>query len=93
MIKRSIKEFIASDEQPMVVLIDENRVPLFYPNVFAMTKFRTLGRSASTTDKVLRCIGMAHLWASLNNIILEESILSSDFITIEQLQDLAFFLD
>lgn len=92
MIKRSIKEFIASDKRPMVILIDENRIPLFYPNVYAMTKFRTLGRSTSTTDKVLRCIGIAHLWATLNNIVLEESILSSDFLTIQQLQDLAFFL-
>ena len=92
MIKRSIKEFIASDKHPMVVLIDENRIPLFYPNIYAMTKYRSLGRAASTTEKVLRCIGIAHLWASLNNIALEESILSSDFLTIEQLQDLAFFL-
>lgn len=92
MIKRSIKQFIASDAHPMVVLIDENRIPLFYPNIYAMTKYRSLGRAASTTEKVLRCIGIAHLWASLNNIALEESILFSDFLTIEQLQDLAFFL-
>ena len=92
MIKRNIKEFVASDEQPMVVLIDEDRIPLFYPNVYAMTKYRSLGRAASTTDKALRCIGVAHLWASLNNIVLEDSILYSDFLTIEQLQDLAFFL-
>lgn len=92
MIKRSIKQFVASDEQPMVVLIDENRIPLFYPNVYVMTKYRSLGRAVSTTEKVLRCIGSAHLWASLNNIVLEETILSSDFLTIEQLQDLAFFL-
>ncbi|WP_213385226.1 tyrosine-type recombinase/integrase [Acinetobacter pittii] len=92
MIKRSIKKFIASDKHPIVILIDENRIPLFYPNVYAMTKFRTLGRAASTTEKVLRCIGTAHLWASLNKIALEESILFFDFLTIEQLQDLAFFL-
>ena len=42
--------------------------------------------------RALRCIGVAHLWASLNNIVLEDSILYSDFLTIEQLQDLAFFL-
>ena len=36
MIKRSIKKFIASDKHPMVILIDENRIPLFYPNVYAM---------------------------------------------------------
>lgn len=92
MIKRSIKEFIASDKHPMVVLVDENRIPLFYPNVYAMTKYRTLGRSTSTIEKVLRCIGIAHLWASLNQVALEESILFSNFLTIEQLQDLAFFL-
>ena len=52
MIKRSIKNFIASDGQPMVVLIDENRIPLFHPNIYAMTKFRTLGRQVSTTEKI-----------------------------------------
>lgn len=92
MIKRSIKKFIATDKHPMVVLVDENRIPLFYPNVYAMTKYRTLGRSTSTTEKVLRCIGVAHLWASLNKLALEECILTFDFLTIEQLQDLAFFL-
>lgn len=76
----------------MVILIDENRIPLFYPNVYAMTKYRSLGRAASTIEKVLRCIGIAHSWASLNKVSLEESILYADFLTIEQLQDLAFFL-
>ncbi len=92
MIKRSIKNFIASDGQPMVVLIDENRIPLFHPNIYAMTKFRTLGRQVSTTEKNLYCIGMAHLWATINNIDLEHTILKAQFLTIEQLQDLAFFL-
>lgn len=92
MIKRSIKNFIASDGQPMAVLIDENRTPLFHPNIYAMTKFRTLGRRVSTTEKNLYCIGMAHYWAALNNIDLENTILTTDFLTIEQLQDLAFFL-
>ena len=92
MIKRSIKNFIASDGQPMVVLIDENRIPLFHPNIYAMTKFRTLGRQVSTTEKNLYCIGMAHLWATIHNIDLEHAILKAQFLTIEQLQDLAFFL-
>ena len=92
MIKRSIKGFIATDEHPMVVLVDENRIPLFYPNIYATIKYRSLGRTASTTEKILRCIGVAHLWASLNDIELEQKIITSDFLTIEQLQDLAFFL-
>ena len=91
MIKRSIKGFIATDEHPMVVLVDENRIPLFYPNIYATIKYRSLGRTASTTEKILRCIGVAHLWASLNDIELEQKIITSDFLTIEQLQDLAFF--
>lgn len=92
MIKRSIKNFIASDGQPMVVLIDENGMPLFHPNIYALTKFRTLGRQVSSTEKNLYCIGMAHHWAALNNIDLENTILTTNFLTIEQLQDLAFFL-
>lgn len=79
MIKRSIKNFIASDGQPMVVLIDENGMPLFHPNVYALTKFRTLGRQVSSTEKNLYCIGMAHYWAALNNIDLENTILATDF--------------
>ena len=92
MIKRSIKSFIASDGQPMVVLIDEKGIPLFHPNIYAMTKFRTLGRGVSTTEKNLYCIGMAHLWASIQKIDLEHTILNDNFVTIEQLQDLGFFL-
>lgn len=92
MIKRSINQFIASDEQPMVVLIDENRIPLFYPNIYAATKYRSLGRSPATTEKVLRCISKVHSWAAINQLDIEESILYSDFLNVGQLQDLAFFL-
>ncbi len=42
MIKRSIKHFIASDEQSMVVLIDENIIPLFYPKVGSVQYQRVL---------------------------------------------------
>ena len=92
MIKRSIKSFTASDDHPMVVLIDEEGIPLFHPNIYAMTKFRTLGRQVSTTEKNLYCIGMAHLWAAIEKIDLEHKILNDNFLTIEQFQDLAFFL-
>lgn len=90
--KFSIKQFIASDDYPMVVIVDETGFPLFHPNVYASIKLRSLGRSVSSIEKNLSSIGMLYLWAVKNKIDLQKSLFSSDFFTINQLQDLAYFL-
>ncbi|MFZ6049940.1 tyrosine-type recombinase/integrase [Pseudomonas sp. CR3202] len=76
----------------MVVLVDEEGRPLFLPNVYATLRYRDVGFAATTTEKVLRSIGMAYLWAVGRKIDLDKALYSEEFLSIEQCEDLAFFL-
>lgn len=76
----------------MVVLVDQEGAPLFLPNVFATLRYRDVGFAATTTQKVLRSVGMAYLWAAYRNIDLEQALCSESFLSLEQCEDLAFFL-
>lgn len=76
----------------MVVLVDEKGRPLFRPNVYATLQYRDIGFSAATIQKVLRSVGMAYLWAIGRKIDLDSALSSEEFLSIEQCEDLAFFL-
>lgn len=88
----SIRSFTASDDLPMVVLVDEEGRPLFRPNVYVTLQYRDVGFAATTIEKVLRTIAMAYLWASGRKIDLDNALSSEEFLSIEQCEDLAFFL-
>lgn len=88
----SIRSFTASDDLPMVVLVDDEGRPLFLPNVYATLRYRDVGFAATTIEKVLRTIGMAYLWASYRKLDLQQALSSEEFLSTEQCEDLAFFL-
>ncbi|PLP88883.1 site-specific integrase [Pseudomonas sp. FFUP_PS_473] len=76
----------------MAVLVDDQGSPLFLPNVFATFHYRDVGSSSATIKKALRALGMAYLWASARKLDLHAAISSEAFLSIEQCEDLAFFL-
>lgn len=76
----------------MAVLVDEDGSPLFLPNVYATLKYRDRGAALTTTEKVLRTIGMTYLWASARKIDIHSAITSEAFLSVEQCEDLANFL-
>lgn len=90
--KTTIKKFIASDSYPMTVLIDNEGIPLFYPNVYVNSRYRSLDFSDNSIEKILRSIGMLYLWAEANKIDLDKLLFSPSFLTLSQLEDIAFFL-
>ncbi len=92
LISFSIKSFTATDDLPMVVLIDQEGRPLFLPNVYATLRYRDVGFAATTIEKVLRAVGMAYLWAASRKIDLDQALCSESFLSTEQCEDLAFFL-
>lgn len=87
-----IKSFTATDGLPMAVLVDEDGCPLFLPNVYATVRYRNKGAALTTTERVLRAIGMAYLWAHSRNIDIHTALSSQTFLTLEQCEDLANFL-
>tara|TARA_R110002033_G_scaffold62394_1_gene113121 strand:+ start:1576 stop:2781 length:1206 start_codon:yes stop_codon:yes gene_type:complete len=76
----------------MAVLVDDQGSPLFLPNVYATFHYRDVGSSSATIKKALRALGMAYLWASARKLDLHAAISSEAFLSIEQCEDLAFFL-
>ena len=76
----------------MVVLVDHEGRPPFLPNIYATLRYRDVGFAATTTEKVLRSLGMAYLWAISRKIDLDQALRSETFLSIEQCEDLAFFL-
>lgn len=90
--KTHIKKFRASDSHLMTVLVDDEGLPLFHPNVYVNSKYRSLGFSDNSIEKILRSIGMLYLWAEINQINLDQTLFSSQFLSISQLEDIAFFL-
>ncbi|KIL05797.1 MULTISPECIES: tyrosine-type recombinase/integrase [Pseudomonas] len=88
----SIRSFTASDGVEMAVLVDDQGSPLFLPNVYATFHYRDVGSSSATIKKALRALGMAYLWASARKLDLHAAISSEAFLSIEQCEDLAFFL-
>lgn len=76
----------------MVVLVDEKGRPQFLPNVYVTLRYRDVGFAATTIEKVLRSIGMAYLWAASRKIDIHQALCSEEFLSIEQCEDLAFFL-
>ncbi|HXR02125.1 MAG TPA: site-specific integrase, partial [Pseudomonas sp.] len=76
----------------MAVLVDHEGRPLFLPNVYATLRYRDVGFAVTTIDKVLRAVAMAYLWAATRKIDLEVELRSESFLSMEQCEDLAFFL-
>jgi len=76
----------------MAVLVDQEGRPLFLPNVYATLRYRDVGFALTTIEKVLRAVGMAYLWATTRKIDLEVELRSESFLSMEQCEDLAFFL-
>lgn len=87
-----IKSFTATDGLPMAVLVDEDGSPPFLPNVYATVRYRDSGAALATTEKVLRTIGMAYMWAYSRKIDIHTALTSEKFLSLEQCEDLANFL-
>lgn len=58
-----IRRFAGRLGSEVVMLIDGEVGPAFYPNVFNTCCYVKTGRSPNTQERVLRCLGMARAWA------------------------------
>ncbi|AIG02351.1 integrase [Pseudomonas fluorescens] len=92
MVSYSIRSFTASDDLPMAVLVDQEGRPLFLPNIYVTLRYRDVGLAVTTIEKVLRSLGMAYLWAISRKLDFDQILKSETFLSIEQCEDLAFFL-
>jgi len=87
-----VRTFEASDGAPLSVLVNNQGMPLFWPNAYATIKYRDAGRSIFTIKKTLRTLGMAHQWAASRGHDLDIWLSIGAFLNAEEATDLALYL-
>ncbi|MGI1678708.1 MAG: site-specific integrase [Cellvibrionaceae bacterium] len=74
----------------MSVLVDNNNMPLFWPNVFVTMEYRN--NSVKTIESVLRALGMFELWGKSKNLAATDKLSDTGFLSANESEDLARFL-
>lgn len=92
MLSYHVRTFEASDGALLSVLVDNQGMPLFWPNAYATTKYRDAGHSNFTIIKTLRTLGMAHQWAAARGHDLDIWLSTGAFLNAEDATDLALYL-
>lgn len=86
------RRFVSRSGKEVVVLLNRAGQPLFWPNVFVTSEYRKASRSANTSVKVLRSLGMAQMWAEAHGRDLDHDLRVGDFLSIQDVEELANFL-
>jgi integrase len=78
----------------MAILVNNQGSPfsLYWTNNYLTSTYRNTNKSINTSSKVLRIIAMAHEWASNKGFDLDAELSQGDFLSMEQIEDLANFL-
>lgn len=80
--------------EDVIVLTDlhGSPAPHYHPNLYAVSEYRQVGRSAHTIEKVLRAIGMAKSWAEMRGRDLDQDLTTGSFLDGSDALDLVRFL-
>jgi integrase len=94
MLSFQIKRFKkgVDDESESIILLDKNKKPVFWPNVFVTSQYYKRGASLSTCEKVLRAISIAMKWANSLDFNFDEEMVNGKFLSLDEIQNLADFL-
>lgn len=89
-----IKFFKTTVGEEMAILINNNGSPFpyYWSNNFITSEYRNTGKSINTIARVLRTINMAYDWANSYNLNFDDLLSVGDFLSIQQVENLAFFL-
>lgn len=80
----------AGDE--FAILIDRDRGPAFWPNVYVTSEYAKRRASVNTSLKVLRSIGMARLWAEKLGRDFDQELRAGGFLSLQDAEALVDFL-
>ncbi|MDD2741606.1 MAG: site-specific integrase [Rhodocyclaceae bacterium] len=69
--------------------MDQDNIPVFYPTLFATAKIRNAGFAANTMDQYLTSIKVLLRWSDEKRIDLVSRILTQQFLTTGELDQLA----
>lgn len=84
-----LTRFIRPNGERYPILVEQDNMPVFYPTLFATAKIRNAGRAANTMDQYLTSIKVLLGWSDENGIDLVSRILTQQFLTTGELDQLA----
>lgn len=88
----SLDSSVNKSKTTWAVLVNNQGSPFFWPNVFTTIHYKKPGKSIKTIEKVLRTLGMFYQWAEINQIELDEELLFGEYLSIDQVTELASFM-
>ncbi|MCK4128627.1 hypothetical protein HFK87_14050 [Ralstonia pseudosolanacearum] len=84
-------ELRASTGEHFAILLcehDGQRLPLYWPNLFASTQLRARSLATNTILLRLQSLGLLYQWATINEIDLDHELVHGDFLSLEPLTQL-----
>ncbi|NKA58804.1 site-specific integrase [Ralstonia solanacearum] len=85
-------ELRASTGEHFAILLcehDGQRLPLYWPNLFASTQLRARSLATNTILLGLQSLGLLYQWATINEIDLDHELVHGDFLSLSQVELLA----
>jgi site-specific recombinase XerD len=92
MLPFEVRRFTGRSNCEVAVLMDRQTGPVFWPNVFVTSQYLQTAKSANTSARVLRSIGMARMWASACGHDLDYDLSNGNLISVQEAESLAGFL-
>lgn len=83
---------MASGERRCIIVDNENKIPLYYPNLYLTIQYRNRGCSFSTMESVALSISLLYRFLRENNISIENDILAGQCLSNSEIESLSMFL-
>jgi integrase len=87
-----VRRFNSSVDGDMAILIEQSSGPVFWANYYVMSQYFKSGKAISTCEKLLRILGMARMWCHSTGRDLDVELQSGNFLSVEDIEQLADFL-
>ncbi|EEA3737630.1 site-specific integrase [Salmonella enterica] len=81
-----------SGERRCIIVDNENKIPLYYPNLYLTIQYRNRGWSFSTMESVALSISLLYRFLRENNISIEHNILAGQCLSNSEIESLSIYL-
>lgn len=86
-----VKLFIGSTGERLSILLDDNSMPLAYPNLFVTSMYRNSDQASSSCQKALEHISYLYEICNGLDINIEQRIAKGIFFTLEEIRKIAYY--
>lgn len=87
-----IKQYNSDIWGKTLILVDEEGMPLHFPNRYTFSTIEKRGGSNSSVEKALYVIARLYLWAGIKKLCVQRTLYYGDFLSPDETSDLVDFL-